>query len=269
MRKREGNGTGADLEAASDADLCRAYGEGDRDASEVLFGRYRQLVETEYKNLKHASRKSSYVKAREQEDLMQEGYVGMLEAMGRYREDGGASFPTYAKYWIRKRMKAYYAVCLREAVKTVDTSWEHRSASWFFEEERDGNRYYLAGLYLGRYEGAEREAFRKLETDSVRRAMTQIRSREEYLCLWYRYGFDDKSHSCDETAARLNWARRTVRRIEKRGLKHIRELIEEDPYAVCPDPRLRVKRFSFMLREDDLLLFRDTASREQDVPLKL
>ena len=133
MQKREGNSTGTGLEAASDMELCRAVREGRRDASAMLITRYKKLVEIEYHGLKAATAKSSCVKEMEEEDLMQEGYIGMIEAMGRYRDDRGASFPTYAGYWIRKRMKAYYAMCLREAVKTADTSWERRSDSGFFE----------------------------------------------------------------------------------------------------------------------------------------
>lgn len=37
-----------------------------------------------------------------QEDLEQEGMIGLLEAANKYEEDKGAKFSTYATYWIKK-----------------------------------------------------------------------------------------------------------------------------------------------------------------------
>lgn len=39
-----------------------------------------------------------------QEDLEQEGMIGLLEAADKYDESKGAKFSTYATFWIRKRV---------------------------------------------------------------------------------------------------------------------------------------------------------------------
>ncbi|MFC1898306.1 sigma-70 family RNA polymerase sigma factor [Candidatus Cloacimonadota bacterium] len=39
-----------------------------------------------------------------QEDLEQEGMIGLLEAADKYDEDKGAKFSTYATFWIKKRI---------------------------------------------------------------------------------------------------------------------------------------------------------------------
>lgn len=39
-----------------------------------------------------------------QEDLEQEGMIGLLEAADKYEDDKGAKFSTYATYWIKKRI---------------------------------------------------------------------------------------------------------------------------------------------------------------------
>lgn len=44
-----------------------------------------------------------------QDDLVQEGLLGVLEAMEHYKEGRGAQFETYAVYWIRKRVQAALA----------------------------------------------------------------------------------------------------------------------------------------------------------------
>ncbi len=38
------------------------------------------------------------------DDLIQEGMIGLLEAQQRFDESKGASFATYATYWIKKRI---------------------------------------------------------------------------------------------------------------------------------------------------------------------
>lgn len=41
------------------------------------------------------------------DDLMQEGYFGLTEAVNRYEDTAGVKFMTYARFWIRRAMKRY------------------------------------------------------------------------------------------------------------------------------------------------------------------
>lgn len=43
----------------------------------------------------------------EEDDLIQEGYIGLCDAVDGYSPEGGAKFMTYAVYWIRQRMRRY------------------------------------------------------------------------------------------------------------------------------------------------------------------
>lgn len=45
------------------------------------------------------------------EDLKQEGFFGIVTAADRWRQDGGASFATYAYQWIRQSMRKYLDNC--------------------------------------------------------------------------------------------------------------------------------------------------------------
>lgn len=47
----------------------------------------------------------------EMDDLMQEGYLGLYSAAIRFDESAGASFLTYAAFWIRQRMRRYIENC--------------------------------------------------------------------------------------------------------------------------------------------------------------
>lgn len=43
----------------------------------------------------------------EMEDLMQEGYIGLNDAVEHYKEGKGALFASYAAFWIRSRIRRY------------------------------------------------------------------------------------------------------------------------------------------------------------------
>ena len=45
------------------------------------------------------------------DDLMQEGYLGLYSAAIRFDESAGASFLTYAAFWIRQNMRRYIENC--------------------------------------------------------------------------------------------------------------------------------------------------------------
>ncbi|MBT9770725.1 sigma-70 family RNA polymerase sigma factor [Coprococcus catus] len=47
----------------------------------------------------------------EMDDLMQEGYLGLYSAAIRFDQNAGASFLTYAAFWIRQRMRRYIENC--------------------------------------------------------------------------------------------------------------------------------------------------------------
>ena len=59
------------------------------------------------------------------DDLISAGYVGLAEAADNFKEDGGASFSTYAYYWINEAIQAelrFY--CVKDALLIDDESWE-------------------------------------------------------------------------------------------------------------------------------------------------
>ena len=52
-----------------------------------------------------------YSQYAELEDLMQEGYIGLCEAVRHYNSDKGAQFLTYAAFWIKQTMILYIENC--------------------------------------------------------------------------------------------------------------------------------------------------------------
>lgn len=49
----------------------------------------------------------AYIEYGEEDDLQQEGYLGLSEAVIHYSQEEGASFITYASYWIKQKILRY------------------------------------------------------------------------------------------------------------------------------------------------------------------
>ena len=54
------------------------------------------------------------------EDLKQEGYIGLCEAVRQYAPDRGVPFLNYAAFWIRQAMRRYADNCCG-AIRTKDS----------------------------------------------------------------------------------------------------------------------------------------------------
>lgn len=67
----------------------------------------------------------------EQEDLLQEGYIGLSEAVSRFDAGQGSSFIHYAAFWVRQSMKRYIDNCgsvIRLPVHVREEIYEYNKA---------------------------------------------------------------------------------------------------------------------------------------------
>ena len=85
-----------DYTAFSDSELHSLYLSGDAEAGNALVLRYRQLVKV--------CTRPFFLAGGDNEDLMQEGMIGLLSAIREYDPDGGSSFRSFAELCIRRRV---------------------------------------------------------------------------------------------------------------------------------------------------------------------
>ncbi len=78
-----------DYQAVSDAELTRRVRENDPDAFSELSARYLWLIRAKARSFQGPS-------FPEEEDLLQEGFLGLYAAANSFEEQGEASFQTYA-----------------------------------------------------------------------------------------------------------------------------------------------------------------------------
>lgn len=93
MLKRVENNPGDTL---SDAELIKRFRAGDQTAFQLLAARYFLVIRNRAA--------AFYGRGMEAEDLFQEGLLGLHHAACSFREDGKASFGTYAGVCIRNRL---------------------------------------------------------------------------------------------------------------------------------------------------------------------
>ncbi len=79
----------------SDEELVKAYKQGDETAFNEIYSRYSGLVKYFCRNL--------FLLGAENEDLMQEGMFGLINAVNKYKE-GGTSFLTFATTCIKNSL---------------------------------------------------------------------------------------------------------------------------------------------------------------------
>ena len=84
------------LQGLRDEELIKLYRDGNEDAIDIIFERYKYLV--------RKKAKAMYIAGGDNDDLIQEGMIGLYKAVRDYNEDRQASFATFAGMCINRHM---------------------------------------------------------------------------------------------------------------------------------------------------------------------
>ena len=147
-----------------------------------------------------------------EDDLVQEGCFGLLEAIPRYKPGKGTAFHTYAGYWVRKFMW--------EAANIFAAPMEIGSLS---DVVGDDERTELIQLIADPYSETPEQIVIRAETiEDVRTGLREITARERTYLL-YRYGFTDgDEHPIQETAAHFHLTEKRAKKTERAALDDLR-----------------------------------------------
>ena len=83
-------------EKMSDIDLAALAAGGNADATDVLLARYKDAV--------RATAKKYFMLGGDQDDIIQEGMIGLFKAVQTFRAEGGASFKTYMNICVHNQI---------------------------------------------------------------------------------------------------------------------------------------------------------------------
>ena len=136
-----------DYSVYSDETLCSMAKE-DTHAEEYLLVKHKELVRREAHNL--------YISWGEWDDLLQEGMIGLLQAVREYSPENGAGFVTFAAICIRGKMLNAVTAANRKKHKIMEDYVSLDSPDF-----RDENG---SGLYAaGRYDNPEQQVIERVD----------------------------------------------------------------------------------------------------------
>lgn len=102
-----------DLKQCSDEELIVWYRDGDTDAMDFIFERYKYLV--------RKKAKAMFLAGGDNDDLIQEGMIGLYKAIRDYNTDREASFATFASMCINRQMITAVAASNRKKNMPLNT----------------------------------------------------------------------------------------------------------------------------------------------------
>ena len=165
--------------------------------------------------------------AEEQEDLQQQAYFGLIKAVERWDPQGGASFITYASYWIKAEMQRYLKSNALIAIppNRNDIFVKIRS----FDEPIPGADDLVLGDSIPDPENGveiEQERMEREELKAVLWETVDELGENEAKVLRMRFQDDNTLKECGE---RMGLSIESIRRIEAKALRRMRNWITNIP----------------------------------------
>ena len=179
--------------------------EGDEDARQLLILHNLRLVS-------HIVRKY-YGAAKNQEDLVSIGSIGLIKAVDSFNIQNGARFATYAAKCIQNEILMYF----RSQKKLSNEVSIHET----IDVDRDGNPLTYMDVISCEDTIAE-DLDKKMQTEKMLRMLRTVLSERERQIIVMRYGlYGTRAATQREIAAALGISRSYVSRIEKSALEKL------------------------------------------------
>ena len=153
-----------DFNGMSDEELIEDSRAGDGAAADALLRRYMPMVRKEAKPF--------YLKGADEEDLIQEGMLGLFQALRDYDANEGASFKTFAALCVRRQLLSAVEAASRRKHEPLNTAVSYD----VHEVPGTGEADAASDMDLLSSEGTNPEETYITE-ESSRRLMEDIRSR--------------------------------------------------------------------------------------------
>ena len=134
----------------------------------------------------------------EEEDLKQEGFLGLCEAVQRWEPDGGASFVSYAIFWIKQRMSRYVkgngTIRIPEHAGNRVRAYQRMVSQWLSEFGRKPTEYEIS-RYLDVSLGIVRQIEKNAQMGQIQSLDMPIGEEEDSTMYDLAPGSDDPEES--------------------------------------------------------------------------
>ena len=197
----------APLSGEEEAAAFAAMAKGDEEARERLILHNLRLVS-------HIVRKY-YGTAKNQEDLLSIGTIGLVKAVDSFNPTNGARFATYAAKCIQNEILMHFRAQKKFSAEV--------SINETIDVDRDGNPLTYIDV-IATEDHVEEDIDRRTKAAMVRRLLSSVLNERERQIIVLRYGLaGEPPRTQREVAALLGISRSYVSRIEKGALATLRE----------------------------------------------
>ncbi len=181
-----------------------------------------RLIEHNLRLVAHIIKKY-YTDARDQEDLISIGTVGLIKAVDSFRPENGARFATYGGKCVQNEILMYF----RSRKKFANETSVHET----LEVDKDGNPLTILDV-IAVEDTTLDEIDLKMKLVRVKEGIRRVLSPREKKILILRYGLlDGRGITQREAAEKLGISRSYVSRIEKAALEKLRAYLSESGEA--------------------------------------
>ena len=200
------------LSQKEEADCFRRARSGDKRAREMLIEHNLRLVA-------HIVKKY-YSSAKNQEDLVSIGTVGLIKAIDSFNVDNGTKFATYAAKCLQNEILMYFRAQKKQSCEV--------SINETIDTDKDGNPLTYSDIIACEDTIAEDIAFKINSSRAIAFIRSALTPRERQIIV-LRYGLNNRKPVTQrEIAAMLNISRSYVSRIEKSAIAKIRTEFERN-----------------------------------------
>lgn len=199
------------LSAKDEAECIRKIAEGDDSARDKLIVHNLRLVAYIVKK--------NYPDARDQDDLISIGTIGLIRAAETFDYLKGNHFSTYASKCIDNQIKMYFRKIKHQLTEVYINEP--------IESDAEGNALTIADIFSSGV-NVEEDVELKIDSEKLYRFIEEELDEREREIICKRYGIPDKNgRVCQpltqrEIAKSLNISRSYISRIEKRALEKLR-----------------------------------------------
>ena len=246
------------LSQKQESQLIRRLRRGDECARATLISAHMPLV--------RAVARSYRNKGLSQEDLLQEGYMGLLRAADRFREGLGTRFSSYATWWIREGMqralirsrfirlpdylaKSLHAYLQREEEEgDVDARREQRREAlgvrestmraldfadirvYSLDDDSDEGPSRIEQV-IGDIAGPDNDYDRDAICRALRVHVAELNEKQREVMM-FRYGmYGGAPMTLEAVAERMGVSREAVRQLQVRALARLRQSLSESGWG--------------------------------------
>ena len=176
-----------------------------------------KLIEHNLRLVAHIVRKY-YASAKDQEDLVSIGTVGLIKAIDSYKYDSGTKFATYAGKCLQNEILMYF--------RSQKKLSQEVSINETIDIDKDGNPLTYIDI-ISTDDTIAEDLELKMNSEKVARIIERGLDMREREIIILRYGLNgDKPITQREVAAMLGISRSYVSRIEKKAIEEIRKYFD-------------------------------------------